>query len=91
LAGHTESRNYTYYDDSYIYMILKFPITAYPIYQLIKVVTGIVTRLIEYPYNRNIFMILEINYYMIAIDKENHYLLENNNLTSCVQEEMIYI
>ena len=55
-------------------------------YKLIKAVPLLVHD------SENIFMMLEISRrnYMIAIDKESHHylLLNDNDLTNCVQERM---
>jgi len=65
-----------------LYIILRFPIVAYPMYEIIKIL------LLSIHNNANVFTLIETTYRLLAIDKENHHylLLNERDLKECIQD-----
>ncbi|XP_071643595.1 uncharacterized protein [Temnothorax longispinosus] len=86
-----EIQNYVeinaYYDKPNIYTIIKFPVVAYPVYDIIK------TTPLPVPNHANIFTFLRITHNILAIDKENHnYItLEERDLNDCKRNGAEYV
>jgi len=69
-----------------IYIMLRFPIVAYPMYDIIKITPVPILD------SANVFTLIKTTYNLIAIDKENHrYLLLNeHDLKECTQDSIRY-
>ncbi|XP_024871226.1 uncharacterized protein LOC112454206, partial [Temnothorax curvispinosus] len=86
-----EIQNYVeisaYYDKPNIYTIIKFPVVAYPVYDIIK------TTPLPVPNHANIFTFLRTTHNILAIDKENHnYItLEERDLNDCKRNGAEYV
>jgi len=75
-----------HYKHPKIYVTLRFPIVAYPIYEIIKIIPLPIHK------NANVFMLIKTTYPLLAIDRENrHYLLlSENDLNKCTQDHTKY-
>jgi len=75
-----------HYNHPKIYVTLKFPIIAYPIYEIIKILPLPVHK------HANVFILIKTTYPLLAIDRENrHYLLlSENDLNKCTQDHTKY-
>jgi hypothetical protein len=75
-----------YFSSPCIYTIIKFPIVAYPTYDVIKAIP-----LPKHDYN-NVFAIIRITQPLAAISKSSHtYLqIEEKDLTNCIKEKNAY-
>jgi len=62
-----------------IYIILKFPIITYPVYEIIKITSVLIHD------SANVFTLIKITYNFLAIDKENrcYLLLNEHDLKEC--------
>jgi len=69
-----------HYNHPKIYVTLRFPIVAYPIYEIIKIIPLPVYK------HTNVFMLIKTTYPLLTIDRENrHYLLlSERDLNKCI-------
>jgi len=70
-----------HYNYPSIYIILRFPIVTYPVYEIIKITS------VPIHDSANVFTLIKSTYHFPAIDKENHrYLLNEHDLKECTQD-----
>jgi len=75
-----------HYNKPSIYIILRFPIVAYPVYEIIKITP------VPIHDSANIFTLIKTTYHFLAIDKENrrYLLLNEHDLRECTQDSIRY-
>jgi len=66
-----------------IYIILRFPIIAYLVYEIIKITP------IPIHDCANVFTLIKTTYHLLVIDKENrcYLLLDEHDLKECIQDD----
>jgi len=75
-----------YYDKTNVYTILKFPIIAQPMFEILNVIPLPI-------FNYDKFMYTEISNKLIAINKEthSHLILTEQDLKECISSDNIYV
>jgi len=75
-----------HYNYPSIYIILRFPLVAYPVYDIIKITPVLIHD------SANVFTLIKTTYNLIAIDKENrrYLLLNEHDLKDCILDSIRY-